>query len=303
MNENVLLAEEFATKAARDTFQQLQVIRFLNKKVGAIGDALTSTRSFIAQIEDNDEVMALFETVNTRQADSDDVINQMLEVFDGMKLTHEVEAITLTDISTKYARNIEIKNSEISSIKDAAQASKEKYDDDLQAVREKLAVLTGNLTELVSQKDLVVEYQAIVADVETRVAENKKEAIKHRVAMAKQVTSIGNLVRNNVKLISLYKSVLVQLTENVADMDKIITLVQASLNTTTPKALDMTSDEIINMFGAMNIVPEQVADEPEEVENVIEEESHLPAAYEEPVTIEDTSNKKRRWWSRSNGGL
>ena len=154
------------------------------------------------------------------------------------------------------------------------------------------------MTELVSQKDLVVEYQAIVADVETRVAENKKEAIKHRVAMAKQVTSIGNLVRNNAKLISLYKSVLVQLTENVADMDKIITLVQASLNTTTPKALDMTSDEIINMFGAMNIVPEQVADEPEEVENVIEEESHLPAAYEEPVTIEDTSNKKRRWWSR-----
>lgn len=295
-----LPSSEEVKAVAKTVFQQTQKVKFINKKVGAVGTALVATNESLNSLVGHDKALAkvLWDIAMNQQSITNTTVD-LVSKWDGVNQAQTEEAKSIQATQEQLLALYGVYDTYVNAIK-AQQAEKvTQHHEQLQAFANTYKGLLEALNEVTLVEELaeiriaVNKLQKDIIDVKaSRLVENRATD-KRLEKMTTFVVAVAKLAEGQKRSIEVLEAHAHDFANRVDSIDKKITLI-------TPEAYKLSDDDIMAMFAVGTDGEEPVEDSVEEfVEDVVEETNVQVIELPSEEHVDKTQNKepeKRKFW-------
>lgn len=259
--------EAISREIAKKMIRQQQAIKFLGKKVNAVGLAVSGVDQLLETLKNNgvtidDKITAIFENqkqlsdqfnaldaswreVSKEQSDETDLLGEFGDILD-QQCTNRANGLTV--LNKKVSENHE------NAIRD------------IDAIKKRLVVMSNQLHGLDTIDQLKSFSQAVdrlAAEIEA--LEHQRAA--HQTSINQHLTLLTAVADLLAQSIDHYDTRLNALSKRVKKIDLTIDAIDDRLDDLTPRDLDMSKNDILAMFEQVKPVIEEPVSEPDVTSN------------------------------------
>ena len=257
--QTILNEEALSREIAKKMLRQQQAVKFLGKKVAAVGLAVSGVDQLLETLKNNgvtvdDKITAIFENqkqlsdlfntldtswreVSKEQADETDLLGEFGDILD-QQCTNR--ANSLTTLNKKVSEN------------------HENAIHDIEAIKNRLAVMSNQLHGL-DTIDQLKSFSQAVDRLAAEIDALEHQRTAHQTSINQHLTLLTAVADLLTQSIDHYDKRLNVLSKQVKKIDLTIDAIDDHLDDLTPHDLDMSKNDILAMFKQVkSVIGEQV---------------------------------------------
>ena len=257
--QTILNEEALSREIAKKMLRQQQAVKFLGKKVAAVGLAVSGVDQLLETLKNNgvtvdDKITAIFENqkqlsdlfntldtswreVSKEQADETDLLGEFGDILD-QQCTNR--ANSLTTLNKKVSEN------------------HENAIHDIEAIKNRLAVMSNQLHGL-DTIDQLKSFSQAVDRLAAEIDALEHQRTAHQTSVNQHLTLLTAVADLLTQSIDHYDKRLNVLSKQVKKIDLTIDAIDDHLDDLTPHDLDMSKNDILAMFKQVkSVIGEQV---------------------------------------------
>lgn len=246
--QTILNDEALSREIAKKMLRQQQAVKFLGKKVAAVGLAVGGVEQLLETLKNNgvtvdDKITAIFENqkrlsdlfntldtswreVSKEQADETDLLGEFGDILDQQSTNR---ANSLTSLNKKVSEN------------------HENAIHDIEAIKNRLAVMSNQLHGL-DTIDQLKSFSQAVDRLAAEIDALEHQRTAHQTSVNQHLTLLTAVADLLTQSIDHYDKRLNVLSKQVKKIDLTIDAIDDHLDDLTPRDLDMSKNDILAMF-------------------------------------------------------
>lgn len=247
--ENVILdSEDISQLTAKRFFKQVQSIRFVNKKIDAIGSILINTNDILDNlITKNKAIKGLVNNIQSEQGLLTDSTSQILSNWKLLIEHQDDETNAVNDVKTLIDNDIQSQKDQYEAILDVKKQNDDEYAAQLNSFQFKIDELNDSLSAL-DYSDTLYQLTAIIKELNDAAHKQQLVQIAQQEALNKTIFGLQSAVKLVTTKIESYDALLTSLNKRVKMVSLAIDAVDDKVTNIVPKSYDISSDDIIKSF-------------------------------------------------------
>lgn len=297
----VIETEARVREVAKVLMRQLQTVKFMDKKVDAVGTALVSSNELLTSLKlSDDERTKLIEAVSRTQNSLYQNVSLLTDDWSHVNQLSETNDATLSVVETSLSSINESSEKSVAEFNELVASNKKYSQDIINTMSEKLDIINASMQDI-SQAEMLSVIMSLTKSLTEMVDDERKHRQEQDEATNQKLKMLTDYVVTLNQTVSHYESALKRIDARVKAITLIVDNVDERVSELSPAEYNMSEKSIIDMFiknGQSNDDSDKSdnsdVDNAEAVEQVADESSNEVS---EPVNDEnhEAVAKKSRW--------
>jgi len=248
----VALTESEARKIATTLIQQRQKVTFVNKKVNAVGKALAATDALLETFIGNDAALAeVFDEVAKNQKIVSQTSIELEQKWQHVETSQRDETKNLAGLYSIVEQASHQLHAYNAQLMDAEKHNRDYKAEQCTKFAESIDLLAENINKL-DVTDVIANVLQLANLVYCSVNTQNELQMKTTELINNKIDMIMHVVSLAISDIHAYNDALIDTDTKVQTLLAVVKSVDKKVSLLTPKAYDISSDAIIEMYEKLN---------------------------------------------------